>query len=153
MALQLAIAVAAIAAASFLNAADHASHDRNPPDAPVAGEVPRLPDWMQTRFTRHLANSAFARMRQSYLARDDEIAAADGQWLMLLDPEKAEELPQAEAIIAELNRRKSNGTFGKKPAKKIPAGFDSWPMAQRISFLIESLDEISDRDHRIALGR
>ena len=94
---------------------------------------------------RQLAESAYLTMVHSYMVRADEQALANGQRLFKLYPEHAKKLHQADALVAELHRRKSVGTFGKTPAEKLPKESDAWSVPKKLVYLIDALDEVDAR--------
>jgi hypothetical protein len=101
---------------------------------------------MVRRFKEELAWPAFAAMVHAYMVRADEEALAHGERLLRLCPDVVKkEYTQADAVVAELKRRKAKGTFGKTPPETWPEGFDSWEQRKKIAWLIDSLDEVDAR--------
>lgn len=110
-----------------------------------------------------LAWEAFAGMVHAYMVRADQEAFEHGERLLRLYPESVKkEYTQAEAIMAELKRRKEKGTFGKTPSEGLPEGFAAWEPEKKVAWLIDSLEEVDVRqwgqpggvplgmDHRVA---
>ncbi len=91
---------------------------------------------------KQFANNGIGRMMHSFGVRADDDALAEASRLVRLYPDQAKELVMPSAVIADLQRRRANGTFGKSPAKEWPQGFASWYAAKKIAYLIESLDEL-----------
>jgi hypothetical protein len=92
-----------------------------------------------------LANESFDRLVEYYQVRDDDAAMEEGDRLFKLYRDiirRDKRCWEAESILADLNRRKKAGTFGKDAARltpaTLPAGRD-----ERIAALIVSLDEVN----------
>ena len=105
-----------------------------------------------------LAWMAFSGMVHAYMVRADEEAVGHGDRLMRLYPDVAKtEYEQTDAILSELRRRKAKGTFGKTPPQQWPEAFGSWSPEKRITWLIDSLEEVDERQWGqpggISLGR
>ena len=95
-----------------------------------------------------LAWSAFAGLVHAFMLRADEEALADGQRLLRLYPdEAASEYKQAALIVADLKRRQDGGAFGKAPTDKAPEGYEAWPAARKVTYLIAALDEVDVRQN------
>lgn len=90
----------------------------------------------------NLAWSACADMIHAYMVRADEDAYKHGKRLMKLYDGKLD--PQAVSIMAELERKKQEGTFG-KPAPQKPADFNTWETAKQVDWLIQQLEEVDAR--------
>lgn len=98
------------------------------------------------RLRGELAWSAFARMVHAYMVRADEEAMEHGERLLRLYPTEAKaQFGGAEPLLNELKRRMRQGTFGKQPAKDLPADFASWDAARKTTYLINALDEVDAR--------
>ncbi len=117
------------------------------PDFEFPGEKqpPTADGRMIASLKRQLAESAYLTMVHSYMVRADEQALANGQRLFKLYPEHAKILHQADAVVAELHRRKNVGTFGKTPAEKLPKESDTWSVPKKLAYLIDALDEVDAR--------
>jgi hypothetical protein len=59
--------------------------------------------------------------------------------------DKQERYPQAAQLLAELERRRAEGTFGKPAAAELPADFAAWPAERRVAHLIQQLQEVDAR--------
>jgi hypothetical protein len=92
-----------------------------------------------------LATAAFLAMVHAYMVRSDEEALAHGQRLVRLYPDDAKKRPQVADVIADLDRRKKKGTFGKEPAISLPQGYDSWDVNKKVAYWIDALDEVDAR--------
>ncbi len=93
-----------------------------------------------------LAWPAFAGMVHAYMVRADDEALGHAERLLRLYPDVVKkEYAQAGAIVGELKRRQAKGTFGKAPPENWPQGFDSWPREKKITWLIDSLEEVDAR--------
>jgi hypothetical protein len=55
---------------------------------------------------------------------------------------------QAAGIAADITRRHRAGLGSREPPSKPPAGFDTWPVADQVAFLVRSLDQIDMGDAR-----
>ena len=91
-----------------------------------------------------MATIAFLEMVHAFMVRADDEALCHGRRLLKLYPDQAKKVGQVAEMMADLERRKKNGTFG-KPAPPIPSKFDSWDKAKQIAWLIDSLDEVDER--------
>jgi len=97
---------------------------------------------------RRLAWGEYAATVHAYMVRADHQAIEHGERLLKLYPAEArEEFPQAAAVVADLKRRQKLGTYGKTPADGLPAEFRAWDDAEKVTFLIASLDEVDARQH------
>lgn len=94
-----------------------------------------------------LAWSAFAGLVHAYMVRADEEALAHGEhFLKHYVKEDADKYyAQAGKIVEELKRRQKKGTFGKLPAKELPADFAKWDADKKTAFLIDALEEVDAR--------
>jgi hypothetical protein len=88
---------------------------------------------------------AFSKMVHAYMVRADEEALMHGERLVRLFPNQVKEYEQAQTVVADLQRRKKTGTFGKTPPETFPDGFDRWELKARIDHLIGALDEVDQR--------
>jgi hypothetical protein len=95
---------------------------------------------------RHLADQECAKMLESLMKRADKQALAAGErFLRLSSDEKGDfQRRQAEAVVADLKRRKKRGSFGKKPDAKLPRDIGGWSVERKIAYLIEALDELDE---------
>lgn len=100
---------------------------------------------LETKLRAQLAWSAFAGLVHAYMVRADDEALAYGKHLLKTYPEEAKEYEQADAIVADLERRRAKGTFGQEPAAEWPKEFSTWDAATKTKFLIEALDEVDAR--------
>ena len=94
---------------------------------------------------RHrLVQIEYGQLIGNFEEREDEAALRCGQRLQRLYAEEAKQgdLDQLEPILKDLERRQQKGTFGKKPSKQWPDGFEQWDVARQCTYLIESLEEI-----------
>ena len=83
-------------------------------------------------------------MHAFMVSADDEALAA-GERLTRLYPDEAKQFRQSGAILADLHRRKENGTFGRTRSLQWPAEFKSWDIRKRTTYLIDSLDQVDGR--------
>ena len=88
------------------------------------------------------ATALFLKMVHAYMVRADGEALALGQRLTKKYPRQAKREPQVAAILAELERRKLRGTFGKEPAESPPAEFENWDVQKKVAYWIDALDEV-----------
>jgi hypothetical protein len=86
-------------------------------------------------------------MVHAYMVRADEEALAHGERLLRLYPEEAKgkDYHQTAQIVADLKRRQKKGTFGKEPSETWPDGFEKWNVKKKSAYLIESLEEVDER--------
>lgn len=86
--------------------------------------------------------SAFLEMIEAYQGRRDDQALVAGERWLAFDSKEEKTYWQARAIIAELQRRKKLGTFGKPPREIRPADFKDWDVAKMVAHLIDVLDDV-----------
>lgn len=107
-------------------------------------------DMMRSRY----AWSLYAKMVHAYMVRADDDALAAGQLLLARFPDQLKSegeddrrttYDQAPNIVAELQRRKAKGTFGKAPPTGLPAEGAKWSKEQQIAYWISQLDEVDAR--------
>jgi hypothetical protein len=96
---------------------------------------------------KELAWSAFAGMVHAYMVRADDEALAHGQRLLRLYPKEAKEFEQAGDVVAELKRRKKQGTFGQPAPEKWPDAFTKLSTRKKVAFLIDALEEVDSRQN------
>ena len=88
----------------------------------------------------------YALLLQEFQIHNDSQALIRGERFLQKFPEQLQRFPQAEAIVADLHRRQKRGTFGQKSRRTFPADFDNWSVEKKISYLVESLDEVETHD-------
>jgi hypothetical protein len=91
-------------------------------------------------------DTEYAQLLQQFKLHNDSQALITGERFLPSFREHPQWYPQAEAIVADLHRRQKSGTFGKKPRRDFPAGFEKWSVQKKVAYLIESLDEFETRD-------
>ena len=91
-----------------------------------------------------LAQATYLAMIHAYMVRADDEALTHGKRLLKLYPDQARKLGQSGEVVADLERRQKKGTFGKTPDSS-PKGFDSWDTPKKLTWLIDSLDEVDAR--------
>lgn len=92
-----------------------------------------------------LAWQAFSDMVNAYIVCADEDALASGRHLFERYPEETKAYDQAKAVVAELERRKTDGTLGKKGAEKPPDGFEKKTPEEQIAWLVKALEDVDAR--------
>ncbi|HEY4328107.1 MAG TPA: HEAT repeat domain-containing protein [Phycisphaerae bacterium] len=87
---------------------------------------------------------AFSSAVNAYIVRADDDALAGFQRLVTIYPNFADKFGPAATFVAELQRRKVDGTFNHAP-DPLPADFDQWAVERRITRLIHDLQEVDSR--------
>lgn len=75
------------------------------------------------------------------IQRDDERALHHARVLSERFPDELKNLPYAPALLADLQRRKRAGRFGKQPPS-LPEKFNTWPAERRAQWLIANVDDV-----------
>jgi hypothetical protein len=109
------------------------------------GEKRVSDEWLVTQFHTDLARVPFEEMVHAFMVSADDEALAAGERLTRLYPDEAKQFRQSGAILADLHRRKENGTFGRTRSLQWPAEFKSWDIRKRTTYLIDSLDQVDGR--------
>jgi hypothetical protein len=90
-----------------------------------------------------LAQRAASACVRAFADRDDTEAIAHAARLFALYPDLvANYAAQAAAVAADITRRHHAGLGSRQPPTGPPAGFGSWPVGDRIAFLVKSLDQV-----------
>lgn len=99
---------------------------------------------------RELAWAAHAWLVHAFNTRADEQALAHGRHLLRTFPQEVKQSPKlasAEAIVADLERRKRAGKLGKAPSEDLPEEFAGWNDQRKLAYLIDALDESAWKRH------
>ena len=96
-------------------------------------------------FRSDLAWVTYAEMVHAFMVSADEEVLAAGDRLLRLYPEEAKQFGEAQAIVADLQRRKKAGTFGQTRLIERPPRFEGWDIAKQVAFYIDSLDQADVR--------
>jgi len=57
------------------------------------------------------------------------------------------QFPQGSEVLADISRRKKEGTLGKPVLKAVPADYQKWSLAEKTQFLIKELENYSSSFH------
>jgi hypothetical protein len=106
------------------------------------GEKRVSDEWLITQFHTDLARVPFEEMMNAFMVSADDEALAAGERLTRLYPDETRQFRQSGAILADLHRRKTTGTFGRTRSLQWPAGFTSWDVGKRTAYLIGLLDQV-----------
>jgi hypothetical protein len=90
-----------------------------------------------------LASTCFASLRDKFASAADEDALVCGEhYLRVFSDVDEKTRVQAEVIVSDLKRRRSKGTFGKKPVMELPKELASWSKDKKLAYLITSLEDL-----------
>lgn len=87
---------------------------------------------------------AFADGVHAYMVRADDEALVHLERLARLYPDHVDAFGPGAALLADLKRRKAEGTFGKPPGPP-PDGFDDWPADKKVARLVHDLEDVDAR--------
>ncbi len=97
---------------------------------------------LESYLRSELAWTAYEGLFLSFVHRADDDAVAFGKHLLQTYSDEAQKFPQAELILADLERRRAKGTFGRSRTPELPTEFYQWDAAKQTAFLVDGLDEI-----------
>jgi len=103
-------------------------------------------DGVLARMAEEIAWPAYGSAVHAYMHRADHEASAHIQQLFNFCASRAKHFASAHRMLAELKRRRGDGTFAKAPGP-LPKDLASWPVAKRIAYLIKSLAEVDTRQY------
>jgi hypothetical protein len=110
------------------------------------------PDALLAKALRHdLAENAYHQLAFSFVGRADADAMEHAERYfklhVLTAPEYDSSGYQASSkrIVAELQRRRANGTFGKQAAKGLPIGYSTWDPKRKLEYLIDRLEDVDEQ--------
>ncbi|HEV8000420.1 MAG TPA: hypothetical protein VGP63_11100 [Planctomycetaceae bacterium] len=106
-------------------------------------------EWLTRACRSELARVAFEEMVHAFMVAADDEALAAGERLVRLYPDESKQFRQTTAILNDLRRRKTAGTFGRNRTQQWPAAFKTWDSRKQTSYLIDSLDQIDGRPFSI----
>jgi hypothetical protein len=107
------------------------------PDAAIAKRV---------RF--HLAEHVYQDVAFSFVGYAGADALVQAQRFLKLYAFIAADYPgeicesDVKRIVAELRRRKANGTFGKRPDRELPTQFNQWDRDRKVEYLVGALEHV-----------
>jgi hypothetical protein len=100
-----------------------------------------------------LARHAGGACVRAFAARADTEAMAHAARVFALYSDLAADYaPQAAAIAADITRRHHSGLGSREPPTGPPPGFETWPVRDRVAFLIRSLDQVDSGSNPFGLG-
>jgi hypothetical protein len=98
-----------------------------------------------TSCRRQAALVAYNDLLVAFNQRADEQVMKLANLLKRTYPREAQQLPLVDTITADLLRRRSMGTFGRKPELALPADYRTWPPSRKLPVMARALDEIDCR--------
>ena len=140
-----------LASAAFAQARTHAPQPETDDDGQPKPD-PGIDVRMVEALKHDLAVRSFLTMADGFSVRDDGDALAAGKRIQRLYPSQAKLVGQVAEVVADLERRQKKGTFGKTPDEPLPKEFNSWNAERKLTYLIDSLDEVDARQFAMPGG-
>ena len=94
-----------------------------------------------------LAKHALSQIRAAFFSGADQETLDHADRLSRLYPEFAAECHILPLVVDDLKRRQREGKLGKPAPKSLPSEFAKWDVAQKVKYLVRTLDQISQTTH------